>query len=84
MTATWTVQDSAGNGSPRSVDIQVFDAPTATIKLHTNRAFEKNKPVRFDVTSTTPTGTSFTDHYTFSGDYDRSRQATERHRRRSR
>ena len=66
VTATWTVLDSAGKSVSSSVDITVFAQPTVTLSRVTAGMVEKNKPVRFIITATTPEGTEFTHFDTFS------------------
>jgi hypothetical protein len=50
----------------RSVAITVFAQPTATVSV-VSTVLEKNKPITFAVSSSTPTGTTFTDFDSFSG-----------------
>ena len=68
VTATWTVVDSAGTSATTSVQVTVFDEPTATISIVPNGTLEKGKPVTFTVTSQTPAGTKFIDFDTYSLD----------------
>jgi hypothetical protein len=65
FTAKLTVVDSALQSASTSIDVTVYAEPTATISVRPGSELEQSKPIRFDVTSQTPEGTSFTDfdHY---------------------
>jgi len=68
--ASLTVVDSASKSVSTSIAVHVVAAPTATIQVDPTSVLEKGKDVRFLVTSSTPTGTAFTDfdHFSDAGD----------------
>jgi hypothetical protein len=65
VTAKLTVVDSAAKTVTKSLVVTVFDVPSVTATV-TSIDLEKGQPITFAVTSSTPTGTSFTDFDSFS------------------
>jgi hypothetical protein len=60
FTAVWRVTDSAFGTDSTSIDVTVFkDGPTATISEAVPGSAKVGSPVTFDVTTSTPIGTSF-------------------------